>query len=196
MKRTTAIVLTIVLSAVLLWGCGMPATKMYTLQMPDTGELSIKARNDTLALIVHAPKYLSQPYIAYRNSPYELRIAKYSKWESPPDRMIGDIFREYILSSGIFHEVKILRSARPGVYRLDLIIRQFERLDEGSKSYGLFVMHANLTDAEGNLLFRKKISKKEEFTDSRFETLAKGMSILVSKACEEIGTEILSHSGR
>jgi uncharacterized lipoprotein YmbA len=192
MKRTASIVL----AAILLWGCGMPATKMYTLQLPDTAELSDEANDATLALIVHAPKYLSQPYIAYRNSPYELRIAKYSKWESPPNRMIGDIFRERILSSGIFHEVKILRTSRPGVYRLDLNIRKFERLDEGRKSFGLFVIHANLTDAEGNLLFRKKISKKEELTDSRFETLAKEMSILVRQAYEEISTEILSHSAR
>lgn len=191
MKRTTAILL----AAVFLWGCAMPVTKMYTLHLPDIDEVAYKAHDTTVALVVHAPKYLSQPYIAYRSSPYELRIARYSKWESPPDKMIGHILREHLLSSGIFKDVKVLRTCRSGMYRLELNIKNFERSDEGKKSFGLFVMHASLTDAEGNLLFRNIISKKQELRDSSFENLAKGMSILVRQACEEISSEILSHSG-
>ena len=189
MRRTIGILLGIVI----LFGCSMPATSIYSLSIEQVSTSYKSAYDFPLGLVLHSPQYLSQAYIASRSSPYELRISKYSKWEAPPDRMVGESFRDFLFSAGIFQDIRIFRSPRKGLYNLELKIRRFERLNEGGKSYGLLTIDTIFSDNKGKLLFRKVIADTQELAGNDYASLAKGMSILMKRAYEELEKEILSH---
>jgi uncharacterized lipoprotein YmbA len=166
----------------------MPETKIYNLHLPYEKETAAKAQpsNNSIAIIMEAPRHLSQSYIVFRNSPYQLTISKYSKWDAPPSDMVSRTFRDGLHASGIFKEVRIASSVPREFYALKINLKRFERIDEGDKSSGEILLDASLASPEGKELYRKTISKNAPLESRSFESLAKGLSILLAEAVEEI----------
>ena len=169
-----------------LAACSMPETKIYNLDIPVEQGSTRSTADDSLVIRIDAPRYLAQPYIAYRSSPYQMEISRYSKWDSSPRLMVSEGLKDSLFATGLFKEVKVLNIVPKGFYLLDIHLKRFERLDEGNKSFGELVMDIVFITPESKELYRGRISKKVELEDQSFLSLAKGLSVALNEAIEEV----------
>jgi len=181
----------IILFIILVFACSMPETKIYSIYVPmDTKAVSEKIDN-SLAVVVHAPRYLTQPYIAYRESPYQLKISKYSKWDASPSEIVRDRFKDSLSSTGIFQEVRLSSAVPRGLYSLRVNLKRFERYDEGKDSFGELVLDVDLLSPEMKVLYQTTISKKAKLDDQSFFSLAKGLSSALTEGISEVRGNII-----
>lgn len=86
----------------------MSETRIYNLYLPmDKGKAIHTKVDASIAILIHSPRYLTQPYIVYRESPYQIEISRYSKWEVSPDEKMREVFKEAVSSMRTFKEVKV-----------------------------------------------------------------------------------------
>jgi ABC-type uncharacterized transport system auxiliary subunit len=164
----------------------MPETKIYNLDIPEEQGSIHSTADDFLVIRIDTPRYLAQPYIAYRSSPYQMEISRYSKWDASPKVMVSEGVRDSLSSTGLFREVKILNIIPKGFYVLEMSLKRFERMDEGSKSFGELILDVSFFTPENKELYRGRISKKVKLEDQSFLSLAKGLSSALSEAIEEV----------
>jgi len=182
----------------------MPETKIYSLNMPDTSSSSysksekerlsdvtnVKA-DSSIMIRVSSPRYLSQAYIAYRSSPYQLEVSRYSKWESPPNLMVKEAFKDSLSSTGLFREVRAANTVYDGFYLLDINLKRFERSDDGNDSFADLVFDVNLVSPDGMELYRSTVSKKVKLDERSFLSLARGLSSALSEGIGEVRNNII-----
>jgi uncharacterized lipoprotein YmbA len=181
----------IILSIFLIFACSMPETKIYSIYVPmDTKAVNEKIDN-TITIVVHAPRYLTQPYIAYRESPYQLKISKYSKWDASPSEIVRDRFKDFLSSTEIFQEVRVSSAVPKGFYSLRVNLKRFERYDEGRDSFGELTLDVDLLSPEMKVLYQNTISKKEKLDDQSFLSLAKGLSSALTEGISEVRGNII-----
>lgn len=196
--------LLIIMSIFFVSGCTMPETKMYSIYLPvppapavskaatgGAGE-TVYASEKSLVILIASPRYLSQSYMAYRNSPYQLEISRYSKWESTPSDMVKEAFRNYLSSTGLFKEVRVSNIVSEGFYSLELNLKKFERSDEGNDSFGELVFDIKLSSPENIELYRSSVAKKVRLDDRSFLNLAKGLSSALSESIKETTESIVT----
>jgi uncharacterized lipoprotein YmbA len=173
--------------------CTMPQTKIYSINMnyPFTEkDFKGKFSEKLVMIVVNAPRHLSQPYIVYRTSPYEMEISKYSKWEASPQEIIKKVMKDYISSLKIFKEVKTSYTSQEGYYTLEIDLKRFERFDSENISYGELLFDYVLISPEGNEIERSRINKKIELQEKSFLSLAKILSNALHEACVETGDKL------
>jgi len=184
-RRSIIVILILFLSA-----CSLPETKVYSLYIPvDKAAVGIKT-DASIVITVHSPRYLAQPYIAFRISPYQLEISRYSKWVSSPDDMIRDEFRTALSSTGLFKEVTVSPFSHIGFYSLVINLRKFERLDEGNSSFGELLLDADLLGPDSRTLYHGTITKKVHLDDRGFLSLARGLSLGLVEGLNEVRPRI------
>jgi len=187
LKRMTMFLLIAVCAA-----CSMPETQIYSLHLPTPKNSPNKNTNASIAILIHSPKYLTQPYIAYRKSPYELLISRYSKWESSPEEMVSHAMKDVLSASGFFKEIRTSYVVPAGFYSLTIQLRRFERIDEGEDSFGELSFEATLRSPNGKDVYQGNVSKKTKLEDRSFASLAKGLSTSLAEGI----TEIRGNAGR
>jgi ABC-type uncharacterized transport system auxiliary subunit len=193
--------LIVILAVFGLSACTMPETKIYSIYITsspaspriqeETRGVMAKFPQASLVVLVNSPRYLSQPYIAYRNSPYQLEVSKYSKWDSSPNDMLKRALKESLSADGIFKEVRASTITPDGFYSLEIDLKKFERYDEGNNAFGELALEAKLFSPDNVELRRIAISKKIRLEDSSFLSLAKGLSQAVHEAVQEIREALL-----
>jgi hypothetical protein len=171
----------------------MPETKIYSIYIPiDSKIVNGKTDNSvTIVVVVHAPRYLTQPYIAYRESPYQLKISKYSKWDAPPSEIVRGGFKDSLSSTEIFQEVRISNTVPISFYSLKINLKKFERYDEGKDSFGELLMDVDLLSPDAKELYRGSISKRVRLDDQSFLSLAKGLSSALTEGISEVRGNIV-----
>ncbi len=168
-----------------LGACSMPETQIYSLSMSN-GKNSANTNSDlSVAILVNSPRYLAQPYIASRTSPYQLLISRYSKWDSAPDEMVRQAFSDNLSSSGLFRNVRASNVVPGGFYSLKIYLRQFDRIDEGDASFGELAFNASLFSPEGKELYQGMFTKKVKLENRSFVSLAKALSGALAEGMEE-----------
>jgi len=192
MKRGLLVILTILFIS----ACTMPETKIYSINIHDStilpppkadkGEEGGFSSVASIVIRVHSQRYLTQPYIAYRNSPYQLEISRYSKWVSPPSDMVKDAFKDSFSSSGIFKEVRVFNTVPEGFYLLEVNLKRFERSDTGKDSFGELLFDVNLFSPDGKEIYHSTISKSVKLDDKSFLSLAKGLSNALAEGIVEV----------
>lgn len=163
----------------------MPETRIYSLSIPAGKKAPAASTDAVVTVIVSSPRYLSQPYMAYRTSPYQLAISRYAKWDSPPDEIVRDAVRDSI-SSGLFKAVRTSGFVSGESYALKIDLKRFERLDEGDLSYAEIALDVSLMSPEGTNLYQSSITKKIRLEDRSFLSLAKGLSSALGEGTEEV----------
>ena len=174
--------------AVLLVGicaaCAMPQTKIYSLVLKNEGPAAKPKTEASLDLVVRSPRYLSQPYIAYRTSPYQLEIARYSKWDSSPAEMVRESFRNALSATALFKEVKASNFVPPAFYSLEIDLKRFERSDDGSGSFADLSFDLGLFSPDGKTIYRSSFEKKVKLGDRGFASLAEALSSALAEGIE------------
>ena len=166
--------------------CSMPETQIYSLHLPASNNSPSKNTNASIAILIHSPKYLAQPYIAYRNSPYQLLISRYSKWESSPEEMVSHAMRDALSATGLFKEIRTSYVVPAGFYSLTIHLKRFERIDEGDDSFGELSFEADLRSPDGREIYQGSVSKRTKLEDRSFMSLAKGLSTSLAEGITEI----------
>ncbi len=187
---------------VFLASCAMSETRIYSLYLPNPSAPSLTAGdtkgasggtngkdNAAVIVLVSSPKYLSQPYIALRSSPYQLTVSRYSKWDSSPDEIVQSALKQS-LCRGLFKEVRISHTVPTGFYSLKIDLKKFERSDEGALAYGEVAFEVNLISPDGKNLYEKNIVKRTQLADRSFVSLAKGLSSILGEGVDEVRGDI------
>jgi uncharacterized lipoprotein YmbA len=180
----------LLLAVFLFTACSMPETKIYSLSVPVERKLHDNAAGVSVNLRVKSPRYLSQQFIACRTSPYQLNIAKYSKWEASPAEMMREAFSDALYSRGISKEVKTLNIVPAGYYAVDITLRRFERTDSGDDSFGEVDFDIKVLSPEGREIYGKAILKKVPLKKRDNLNLAQSLSEALSEAVDEAITGI------
>jgi uncharacterized lipoprotein YmbA len=173
--------------------CTMPDTKIYSLYVNTASHertMQGEMPDKSIAVLVSSPRYLSQSFIAYRTSPYELEISKYSKWEASPQDMFRTSAKNYLSSAGIFKEVRASNIVPEGFYALEVDLKRFERDDKGLDSYGELSFDYNLYSPDGVVLYRGSVSREVRLENKTYLDLAKGLSNLLEEAVKEIAESL------
>jgi len=194
-------VLLIILSIFFISACTMPETNIYSLYLSNPplpsfsppqaeGEGGFSAAA-AIVIRIHSPHYLTQSYIAYRYSPYQLEISRYSKWESPPSDTVKEAFKDSLSTTGLFKEVRVLNTISGEFYSLEINLKRFEGYDAGSDSFGELLFDVNLFSPDGRELYIGTISKKVKLDDRGFLSLAKGLSSALTEGIGEVRNSIV-----
>jgi ABC-type uncharacterized transport system auxiliary subunit len=181
MRKFLAICTLIVLCA----ACSMPETRIYSLALPAEKKVSERRSGSSVNIQVSAPRHLSQQYMAFRTSPYQLEISKYSKWDAPPDESLRDAFRDRLSARGVFREVRTLNFVPAGFYSTVIKLRRFERSDEDKESFGELDFDVTLSSPEGGEIYRNTVSRKIKLPARDNLELAKSLSSALSEGVDE-----------
>ncbi|OGP63975.1 MAG: hypothetical protein A2169_12865 [Deltaproteobacteria bacterium RBG_13_47_9] len=175
--------------------CAMPETKIYSLYLMMDPEKATypKGGDASLAIIINSPRYLTQPYIVYRKSPYQLDISRYSKWDVSPNERLREVFKEALSSIPPFKEVRAMNIVPEGFYSLKINLKKFERSDMGNDSFSELVFDVHFISPDGKELFQDSIAKKSKMDDRTFLNLAKGLSGVLQEGVDEVRDNIARH---
>jgi uncharacterized lipoprotein YmbA len=183
--------LTILFLLFFIGACAMPETRVYSLYLPLERGKTIYPREDaSIAIMVRSPRYLTQPYIVYRKSLYQLEISRYSKWDVSPHERLREVFKDTLSSLQPFKEVRVMNMVPDGFYLLKINLKKFERSDTGNDSFGELVFDVNFISPDGKELYQNSISKRTKLEDRSFLSLAKGLSGALAEGVEEVRDNI------
>jgi uncharacterized lipoprotein YmbA len=166
----------------------MPGTKIYSLVVPEEKAAPVTAAGAPVNIEVDSPRYLTQSYIAYRTSPYQIEISRYSRWDMPPADLVRDAFRDAIASSGLFSDVETFLTTPPGYSRLEINLKRFEREDEGEASFARLEIDVRLRSPEGKEVYADTMSKKLRIEDRTYAGLARMLSESLSDDIKQVKT--------
>jgi uncharacterized lipoprotein YmbA len=190
-------IISAIISILFISACGsVPRTAIYTIDLPVAQkEQSATAEDPSLAIHVRSPRYLEQPYIASRTSPYHLDLARYSKWDRPPDELVAEAVRDTLSKTGRFKELEVYNSTPGGFYALDVNLRKFERSGEGGASLALLSMDVTLTSPDGEELYSEQFSYSEAIAGEGFKALAEKLSQSLEDALNKTRDGVLEAVG-
>jgi ABC-type uncharacterized transport system auxiliary subunit len=180
-----------VFSVIFLLSCTMSATKIYNLSHPVMKEMHHAGAGASVNVLLHAPNYLEQPYIAYRSSPYELEISNASRWDSSPADIVKAAIKDSLSLSGFFAAVRTSAVTPPGFYQCEINLRRFERFDKGNDSFGELDFEIIFLSPEGRILYSGSLSKEAKLDDRSFSSLAKFLSEALSQGMDEARAAIV-----
>ena len=169
----------------------MPETRIYSIYVPVERKAANSGNSESIVIHLNSERYLKQPYIAYRDSKYELEISKYSKWDTSPVKIVRKDLKDVLQSEGIFREVKAVNIRPKDFYLLKVDLKSFERYDDGGNSFGMLKFDVSLVSPDGKELYSETVSKKEAIDSRNFSALAKGLSTALQQAIEEVSTKVV-----
>jgi len=121
------------LAVIFAAACGSaPKTYLYTLQVP-----SPPAPNDVRTNFVlggdhfRAPEILRDDRIAYYVSPTQMNFYQYHRWGSDPASLLSEFTAQWLESSGVFAQVRMLPAREHVDYTLGGSVTSFEEVDFG-----------------------------------------------------------------
>jgi ABC-type uncharacterized transport system auxiliary subunit len=172
----------------------MPETKIYSVYI----KRDAAATRGTASLVVSldGDRTLAQPYIVYRNSPYQLHVSGYSKWDSSPVRIVGAHMEDAFHESGLFADVRVSDTFTEGQYALKVDLRRFEEFQEPGGSFARIEFDYELIAPDGKTLFHATVLKSRRLEDKSFLSLAKGMSEALKEALAEVGEKTAAAVGQ
>jgi ABC-type uncharacterized transport system auxiliary subunit len=118
-------------TAIFAVGCGgVPKTYFYTLQVPAAPAPTDPRTNYVLGVEhFRAPEILRDNRIAYYVSPTQMNFYQYHRWGSDPATLLSDFTAQWMESSGVFTQVKMLPVRERVDYMLGGSVTSFEEVD-------------------------------------------------------------------
>lgn len=169
------------LGVLLMTSCSIPETRIYSLHMPADNNKAQVRKQAMITLRVQSPRYLAQPYIAHRVSPYQLDISRYAKWDSAPVEMVREIFRDSL--AVVYQDVRASNLVAEGSFVLNIHLKRFERVDD---SYAELAFDAVLYSPEGREIYHIEEQKKVQIDTKDPAGVAKGLSAALSESVQKV----------
>jgi ABC-type uncharacterized transport system auxiliary subunit len=127
----------VAVAAALAAGCGpttVPVMRHYTLRAPRaTLPPSATGPRLEVADFVPAPGW-SDPRMAYRVTPFELRFDPYRRWVADPPRLLAHVVAAYLRASGAFGAVEPAGHITGAAGTLIGVVEGFEEVASGTES--------------------------------------------------------------
>ncbi len=171
----------VLLGVLIIAACSMPETRIYSLHIPADNNKAQTRKPAMITVRVQSPRYLAQPYVAHRLSPYQLDISRYAKWDSAPVEMFREIFRDSL--SAVYQDVRASNFAPEGSFVLNINLKRFERVED---SYAELAFDAVLYSVEGKEIQRIDVNKKVQLDIKDSAGVAKGLSSALSESVKEV----------
>jgi ABC-type uncharacterized transport system auxiliary subunit len=111
--------------------CGsMPKPSFYTLQVP-AAPAPAETRTNYILGVEHfrAPEILRDDRIIYYVSPTQINYYQHHRWGSDPATLLSDYTAEWLGSTGVFSQVKVLPMREHVDYTLGGRVLSFEEVD-------------------------------------------------------------------
>ena len=176
---------------VFLLSCTLPETRIYNISLLPMKERPNAGASAFVNVILHAPRYLEQPYIAYRISSHELNISNASRWDSSPADLVKGAMKDSLSSSGSFAVVRTSVFTPPKFHRCEVNLRRFERFDKENGSFGELEFEITFRSPAGTILYSGSVSKEAKLADRSFLSLAKFLSDALSQGLNEASAAIV-----
>jgi ABC-type uncharacterized transport system auxiliary subunit len=128
-RASSAALLVLALAA----GCGgVPKTHFYTLQAPPAPAPADPKTSYVLGVErFRAPEILRDDRVAYFVSQTEMNFYQYHRWASNPATLLADFAAQWLESTGVFAQVKMLPFHDHVDYVLGGRVQHFEEVDSG-----------------------------------------------------------------
>lgn len=184
------ITLTVVL--LILISCSVSQVVIYRLHLPEPTNTKDTKNSEANAFItVKSYRHLEQPYIVTKTSQYELTTSIYAKWDSSPVEMVKEKTVEYLTKSGLFAEIKTERlSRKDNPYFISIMLKDFSRLETGSKAFGMLAFSVWLRDPQGRVLYSRDFQRQQPLNDSNYLSLAEALSVALAESLSELGRDL------
>ncbi|MGD1156082.1 MAG: ABC-type transport auxiliary lipoprotein family protein [Terriglobia bacterium] len=129
--RTSGWVVLGLLATFLSVGCGgVPKTYYYTLQVPAAPPPNDPKTGYVLGVErFRAPEMLRDDRIVYYVSPTQMNYYQYHRWGADPATMLSEFTAQWVGSTGVFAEVRILPARERLDYMLAGRVLSFEEVD-------------------------------------------------------------------
>lgn len=177
--RTVLVVMLLALAA-----CSMPETRIYSLNVP-SGSDAPDRKDVSVTFRMQGARYLEQPYIARRLSPYQLDISRYAKWDAPPVDLVRDAFRDALVAH--VRQVRVSNAIAEGSTVLTVNLRRFEEVEA---AFGELVLDTEVATADGKVLRRMTVSRKVPLELKDHAGLAKALSAALNEAIRDVLTAL------
>ncbi len=188
-RRLTAILATLTISACLV-GCGgtrFPA--YYTLHVPPAVDVPIAGgtRSSLAVLEFRSPAYLHQGAIVYRTSPEQVDFYQYHRWAVDPRAFLTNAMIDRLRATGRFAEVR----AYDGRSDVDFVLSgRLEKLEEVDYEDGVRVevaLSAQLTDPRsGKMVWANAASESERVEKRNVPAMVAEMSQAMDHAIQKL----------
>ena len=177
---------------------GVPKTHFYTLQPPAT-----PAPNDPRTGFVlgvdrfRAPAILRDDRIVYYVSPTQVNYYQYHRWGSAPGTLLAEFAAQWLESSGVFAQVRMLPVRERVDYTLDGKVTSFEEVDsEGGARVRLALALALVRTSDHKMVWSGERRQETPLSELGVEGVANALNASCTQALRDMIPGLLTQVER
>ena len=166
-------------------GCGsIPKTYYYTLSAPATPAPDDPKTNYVLGVEhFRAPEVLRDDRIAYYVSPTQMDFYEHHRWGSDPATLVSEFTAQWLESSGVFAQVKMLPARERVDYTLGGNVGSFEEVDSEGGAKVRFALELSLVrTGDHKLVWSGEQRREAPLAERGVEGVASGLNAACAQA--------------
>jgi ABC-type uncharacterized transport system auxiliary subunit len=177
------------LTVLLATACGgVPKAHYYTLQVP-AAPAPTDPRTDYVLGVEHfrAPQILRDDRIVYYVSPTQINFYQNHRWGSDPATLLSDYTAQWMDSSGVFSQVRVLPARERVDYTLGGNVLSFEEVDsDGAAKVRLALALSLVRASDHKLVWSGKLSQETPLSERSVE----GVATALNASCAQVLREM------
>jgi uncharacterized lipoprotein YmbA len=186
----------VLLSALLLWGCGSPPVLVhkYMLEYPSPAVRTAAPLPDA----VKVEKFsVAQAYnttaMVYKNNPYARDTYNYSRWQVNPGYLAADFLLRDLRNARLFQAVLPPDSPSKSRFILEGGVEEMQELDQADSWKAALALNITLLDTQQEEITRRVILQKTYRTEEPLaEKTPAGLAQAMSRAMEQLSVRIIT----
>jgi ABC-type uncharacterized transport system auxiliary subunit len=178
------------LVAVITAACGgVPKISYYTLQVPAAPAPGDSRTNYVLGVEhFRSPQILRDDRIVYYVSPTQINFYQNHRWGSEPASLLSDFTAQWLESSGVFTQVKMLPEREHVDYTLGGTVLSFEEVDaEGSPKVRLALALSLVRSSDRKLVWSGEQRQESPLSERGVD----GVATALNAACAQVLREMV-----
>jgi ABC-type uncharacterized transport system auxiliary subunit len=167
---------------------GVPKPYYYTLQVP-AAPAPTDPRTDYVLGVEHfrAPEILRDDRIVYYVSPTQISFYQNHRWGSDPATLLSDYAAQWMDSSGVFLQVRVLPARERVDYTLGGSVLSFEEVDsDGGAKVRLALALSLVRTSDHKLVWSGKQSQETPLSERSVE----GVATALNASCAQVLREM------
>ena len=188
--RATIGGLVVLLVAAFAAACGgIPKTFYYTLQVP-AAPAPTDPKTTYVLGVEHfrAPEMLRDNRMVYFESPTQVNFYEHHRWSADPATLLSEYTAEWLGSTGVFVQVKVLPVREHPDYVLGGTVRSFEEIDSDAGTKVRLALALSLVRSSDHKLVWSDERREEAPVPERGVT---GVSTALNTSCAQVLREMV-----